>query len=690
MSAASPEHTLTVDRPTTADDARQTRRPALFVPFVWLVLLVTFAWAVAGVTLAMLGAFALPPVAALAAVLTAGLWRLTATARKAAGSSDDTATPWIRAAAVGVALVATVGNAALPGEHMQTGRDGGTYTATAGWIASDGGLVIDARVTPFDEGADLQYFAAGFHEIVADGPLYAQFLHAFPAMMATVDLAGGLDLMIRTNAVLGGLALLALYAFGERVMRPLPALVAQLALAGSLVFIYFTRAPFTEPLTLAMLFGGLWALDQAAGTRDRRVGLVAGFLLGATFLARLDGLVVLLMLALALLPPVVTGRMRHVAPAVLTGIAATSAVAAVDLFVFAPFYVDLHVEFLVPLGLAFVAVAGIAVAARTPWGRAVTRRVMRRRAAIAVALAGLIVVAGLFAYTVRPLVFEATWARTTPIGVLQQREGQAVNEARTYAELTAHWLAWYVGLPALAIGVAGWAALTRRVVADRIGRLVPFLLVFSGLTVLYVWRPSITPDHIWAARRFLPVVLPGLLLCAGWLLDRLWSRASGSPWQGAAKAGVVVVAVLVVALPLRTTWPVIDQREQAGLAADVAAMCERLGDDAALLVLDEQGTAMHYRVTQPLRAHCGVPAAWTDASVSNDRLRQLARRADGRTVWVLAERREAFGGRPTTEPVTLLDHRSTRLEPTLTTVPQDLEPYTLDVLAAPIVPEAGG
>jgi len=686
MSAASPQGALTVDRPATTAVAAGTSSATWFDRLVWLVLLGELAWALSGVTLAMLGVFTLLPVVVLTALVTAGLWRATRGARAAVTPPGHAATSWVRVAAVAVAVVATVVNGALPGEHMQTGRDGGTYTATAGWIASDGGLVIDADRPPFDDTAGLGYFAAGFHEIVPDGPLYAQFMHAFPAMMASVGLAGGLDLMVRTNALLGGLALLALFAFAERLMRPWLALVAQVALASTLVFVYFTRAPFSELLMLGMLFAGLWTLDQAVALRDRTTGFVAGLLLGGTFLARLDGLVVLLMLALALMPPVVTGRLRRVAPAALVGIATTSAVAAVDLFVFAPFYVALHVEFLVPLALAFVAVGGIAGAARTGPGRSAIAAILRHRVRIAVGLGLLIVVAGVFAYAVRPIVQVDTWDRTLPIGFLQQREGQAVDESRTYAEQSMRWLGWYLGLPALAAGVLGWALLTREVIARRLGRLIPFLLVFSALTTLYVWQPSITPDHIWADRRFLPVVFPGLLLCAAWLIDRSWTRVSGGAGRVPGRIALGVLAALCVLLPLRTTWPVADLREEAGFAAQVEAACDRLGSDAALLLLDETGGAMHYRMTQPLRAHCGVPAAWADETIGNARLEELAVRSGDRTLYLLAEHPEAFDGRPTSEPFTLLAHRSTRLAPTLNAPPQALEGYGLDVLAAPVTP----
>jgi hypothetical protein len=487
MSAASPRGAVTLERPpeTTRPAAAGARR-AVFAPVVWAVLLAELAWAVGSLLLAMLGVFSLPLVLVTWPAVGAALWVASRPARRDAGVAAGTATRWLRVAAVVVAIMAAAGNAMLPGEHLQTGRDGGTYTATAGWIASDGGLLIDAQVPPFDDSSGLGYDAAGFHSMVDGGPLYAQFMHAFPAMMATVQEAAGLDAMVRLNAVLGGVALLALYAFGERLLRPWAALLAQVAMALNLVFVYFTRAPFSELLMFGMLFGGLWALDHAVALRDRAVGFLAGLLLGATFLVRLDGLVVLLMLTLALLPPLVTGRLRRVAPAALSGIVAMSAFAAVDLFVFAPFYVTLHVEFLVPLGVAFMLVGLIAFGAVSGRGRRLVRTLLAHRARLATGIAVLIVVAGAYAYLVRPELVVSTWERTTPIGWLQQREGEPINEARTYAEQSARWLGWYLGLPALAAGLLGWAGLVRTTIMRRVGRLVPFLLSFSGLIVLYV------------------------------------------------------------------------------------------------------------------------------------------------------------------------------------------------------------
>jgi hypothetical protein len=704
MSAGSPEHTLTVDHPPSDAEATATRRRSWFTSLIWLLLIVQFSWVIAGVALAMAGVFSLSTLLPTWLVLGMALWIASRPARRAttpstttrrattpstpspSTPSPSTTTPWIRGGAVTIALATVVLNGAFPGEHMQTGRDGGTYTATAGWIASDGGLLINTYVPPFDDPTELGYDAAGFHQMEPNGPLYAQFMHAFPAIMATVDLAAGLPWMVRINALLGGLALLAFYAFGERVTRPWAALLAQVALAANLVFIYFTRAPFSELLTMSMLFFGLWALDQAVEQRDRTTGFLAGLLMGGAFVARLDGLVAVLMVVVALLPPMVGGRLRRVAPAALLGIGVSGAFALIDLFVFSPYYVELHVQFLVPLAAGFVAAGLLALVVRTAPGRAVVRTIMRNRRQVAIALALVIVAAGVLVYFVRPGFDVASWDRTTPIGGLQQVEGQDVDEARTYAEQSALWLGWYLGGPGLAIAVLGWAGLIHHAVARRITRLAPFLLAVSGLITLYIWMPSITPDHIWADRRFLPVIIPGLVLCGAWVLDRAWQLAAPRPWRVPAQSLLALATLLFLAGPLRMSVPLASLHEQAGMAGDVADACERLGDDAAILLLDEPAGVMHHRMTQPLRAHCGIPAAWASSDISDERLLELAERAGDRTLYVLAEHPESFENRPVGEVFTLLDHHGVRLEATLTMPPRDLVGYGLSVLAAPVQP----
>jgi hypothetical protein len=198
--------------------------------------------------------------------------------------------------------------------------------------------------------------------------------------------------------------------------------------------------------------------------------------------------------------------------------------------------------------------------------------------------------------------------------------------------------------------------------------------------------PSITPDHIWADRRYLPVVVPGLLLCAAWLLGRTWRLAATRPWRLPAQSALAIAAILLIAGPVGRSMPLAGLHEDAGLAARMTLACEQLGDDAAIVLLGESDNYLAYRLTQPLRSHCGVPAVFADATISNDRLVDLSERAGDRTLYVVTEYPELLEGRPVGEVFTLIQHRGVQLEQTLTMPPRDLVGYGLDVLAAPVQP----
>ena len=109
---------------------------------------------------------------------------------------------------------------------------------------------------------------------------------------------------------------------------------------------------------------------------------------------------------------------------------------------------------------------------------------------------------------------------------------------------TAAWLSWYVSWPLL---IAGAAALSW-LIAGRASRdpgatLVVALLAVVGLH--YLWNPLEPSVHIWAMRRFVPVVLPLLMLVVAMglaaCLDRVAPMLRGSV---AAAAGVLLVALV--------------------------------------------------------------------------------------------------------------------------------------------------
>lgn len=576
--------------------------------------------------------------------------------------TDITAGFWM--AAVAIAVASAVVGGLFPAEHLLTGRDAGTYVATAVWLSDHHELPVDAQVGAFAGSDDLIYEVPGFYE--ADGRLGPQFLHAFPALMALVDQSGGLREALRLNAWLGAIALLIVFAFASLLMRPFLALLVEGSLAVNLVFIYYTRAPFSEVLTIIFIFGGLWVLWNSGGSPSR--GLMGGLVLGGAVLTRIDSLV--LFIPLVAIGALGRWKDKSVGAAV-AGLAVMAVIAAADVILVDPYYLGLlHTQVLsVLLAVVLAVVIGAVLGSRasTLWAKLESHRGVTRAA-----VAGVLGLLAVFVYFVRPYLGEAMGS---PYGldVIQAARGLPIEPTRTYYEWSAHWLAWYVG-PILLVAVAGWMLMSARVVAGHGRRAIPFLAVFSTFTVLYVWRPSINPDHLWAMRRFLPVVIPGLLVCAGWGLDRLFDTRRLPSWG--TRSLVAVLAAVMIVGPLRTTLPLASAHEFDGLAEDFQHACGTLGTDAAVVVLDTPETTLGPRLVQGFRSYCNIPAAYSETPIGSERLEALsaAWAANGRVLWVVDGTRNG-------EDQALFDRVYQRVELTLTRAPDKMDDFPLHVWA---------
>ena len=105
------------------------------------------------------------------------------------------------------------------------------------------------------------------------------------------------------------------------------------------------------------------------------------------------------------------------------------------------------------------------------------------------------------------------------------------------------WLSWYLSWPVLGLCLVGLVWLLWSGRAGRAGQGLAFLLILTGIVSLhYLYDPLEPGDHIWSMRRFVPVVLPGMLvvvsLGAGRLVDWVY-------FEFRAVAATALAAVLV-------------------------------------------------------------------------------------------------------------------------------------------------
>lgn len=488
------------------------------------------------------------------------------------------------------------------GEHVIVRRDAGSYALYAQWLAAHGRLPIPGSAAVFGPGAQLA--APGFYGV--GGMVVPQFLSGAPLLLAVGGWLAGLPGILHADAVIGAAGVLAVAGLAARVVGVRAAPYAALVAGLSYPVLHAARSPYSEPLALLLLFGGLALLAE------RRLLLLGGLLVGLATLARVDTPADLLLLApYAVL---VAGR-RAVAAGLALGVAA----GLLDGILLSRPYLASVAEPLLGIGGVLLALTAVGFAVRR----------FRRPGWLPPVAAALVLLVALGLW-LRPLV--QTVRRPNPavemIGTLQRQQGLPFDPTRTYDEQALHWVSWWIGGPLLVLAVAGLALLVRRRLAGDTARYDagPFLLVLVAAAGLVLYRPSITPDHPWADRRFVPVLLPGLAICAAYALARLRRR-----WLAAGLGGLVLVPLLYASGPL------LDDPTERGELAVLQQVCASLPAQAAVVVT---GLRAPNEWPQVLRGPCGTPAA----VVPSDRLaatlpavRQAVRAAGRRLVVLSAE-----------------------------------------------------
>jgi hypothetical protein len=498
---------------------------------------------------------------------------------------------WSAGGSAAIALAAGVWAALTHAEHVVLRRDAGSMALYAHQLATHHGLPVDASVAALGGAAALAdpnvslaspaFYQVGDHVV-------PQFLLGAPALYSLGEWAGGWTGMFVVPAVLGAFGILAVAGFTARVVGPRWAPLAAATLAIAQPVLHADRSTYSEPPALLVLFGAatlLVALLPATGRTAARLGGGAGLLLGACGFVRIDFLreVAVLVPVLAVLVVV-----RHPgARALLAGTTVASLLAVAAALLTSRPYLGTISGSLLPLVAGLVLLTAVSVvvvrlARRGTLARQAWLTSERLPTVLAAALGVVLVV-----LASRPL-----WlvVRQDPqdsgsklVAALQLAQGLPVDGGRTYAEHSINWIAWYLGWPAVALAGAAAVVALPRVVravqgAGREGAGLPAwtapYVVALGSTLLTLYRPGITPDHPWADRRFVVVVLPAVVVLVG---PAVWG-----------------------------TLPVATQRTEVGEPAAVARACASFAPGDVALAVDPRA---RNEWPQVLRGTCDVPTA---------------------------------------------------------------------------------
>ena len=554
--------------------------------------------------------------------------------------------------AIGGAVATVAFNLKYSAQEIWVFRDPSTYALTGEWLAHHASPWIHSQPEVFGNVKGVSDGSLGFSP-AGNGVVVSQYPDAAPMLVA---IGGWLSdaWLLRVAPLIGGVALLGFYALAREVVRDWWALGLTALLAVSMPMINFSRAVYSEPTTMVFLLGALALLFACDARGGVPLHLVTGMTLGATEIARIDGSLYLVAIAGYATMRLARAQERRTAINEVVALVG-GAVVVVGLGMgmtrhLSPLYWASHGK--ESVGLAGVAVlAGLVgvVVVWVAWGDAGRRtRWLSRVPRVAWGCAGLIVVLAVVGAS-RPLWLTShhliNAGFTAAEASLQKADHLTIDGTRDYAENSLTWIGWYYGIFVVIAGVLGSAWLVLRF--GRTGRpaLLAFLLVFLMSAVLFLYYPNIAPDQIWVMRRYLPAVIPGFLICAGYVGYRLMRYG----WV--ARAAVAVMVVASFAIAVHTSSSLARVRQAVPELAEVQNICANLPDNAAVLVVG--GLAQPYPMT--VRSYCRVPVAQL-ATADAATLAQVRKNAaaQGKKLMVLANASQDLPAGSKVSPVSRL------------------------------------
>jgi hypothetical protein len=453
----------------------------------------------------------------------------------------------------------------LPGWRYTVGdKDPGGYVSHAVSIARHG----DAEVPdPFRDRIDRVALSGpgvrfpGVWIRASDGATVPQFFHLWPALLADGYQAFGDRGLSDTGPLLGVLAVLVLVVATRRAVGSIEATIVALLLATNMLEVWQAKYPTTEILAQLLIAGALLLAVLSIQLRSSPAAAGAGVLVGIGWLDRPDGLLLVGMSLVAGAVLWATSRWDRRCTAFSLGVLVVVPHAAWQAWWYARYYNLING---VPTGvtvlLGSAAVVAVALVAR-PLLRRHPLPEPSDRTRLRIGLGVVAVVAAAVALGfLRPRLFGAAY---------QDFHGPRV---RSYDEQALRRLSWFLTLPAFALLVAGVAVIVLR----RVGAAV-WSLVLPGLLLmpLYCYSSRNSSRLMWWGRRFVPVVLPAVVILVAIALAHGLRHRLGRP----------VAALLLVFMSvsfLRQSWPLRHHEEFAGARTVVADVADVTRDGVIL------------------------------------------------------------------------------------------------------------
>lgn len=390
-----------------------------------------------------------------------------------------------------------------PAETIGGGRDEGVYANHAISIAHHGRLDI---AYPWKDGED-SFFKKVAHPLPAFYPtsptIQVRFAHVYPIWLAQAYSSFGFEGLIRFNGIIALFGMGIFYGVCRLFLPAVPSLGGVVIAAANPGQLWISHVTLSEPLAQAVIWVSLLFFIIALKNQDRFAAILAGAFASFSAFIRIDCFFLLPLFVLALAGVTVVNR-GNIVQYYQTGFLFLTAAMA-GILLAAAFYIDFCNIYLFTLrhevrtiAVALIAAGLIFLCTLLERFRHYTRRILSVNN-VQIGIGALFFLSLIFAYWIRP--------HLPPFAISISPSG---TWGRDFRELSLVNVAQYLSLPIIFLASIGWYRCVRSVLREDIPELMSLVVISFGFGSLYLWQPSVSPDHFWAIRRFVPVVLPAV------------------------------------------------------------------------------------------------------------------------------------------------------------------------------------
>ena len=400
----------------------------------------------------------------------------------------------------------------FPTYYLWGRRDPGVYLTEGVNIATTGSVhlpendYINVHYEELQEIVDLEYRGvySDYEEGDSDKPgkVTIQFLHYFPSALAIGYSLAGLEGLVRVNSIIGVLTLLAIYYFCKAILGRSIATVSTVLVGINPAQIWCARITQTELLFQLVTFLGLYTAIMAYKRQRYNWGWISGLLFGITGLNRMDAYILGVgVLCCSCISNLWGTKYRGIAGRIAIGYVLAAGASLGYSYIFSKYYIVQHWEEGVLFQIVVLNIILILCALLTDL---LGRIKIIKRHNLVLQLCNstkartifclVLTFAAIFAYYVRPLFQEGVNA-------------DADFNCRALVELC--WYTTPIAIPLLLFAL--WCIMQETRLLWK-GMLF-WLVGFSNL-IIYIYRPAIAPDHIWASRRWVSVCIPFVIIMA--------------------------------------------------------------------------------------------------------------------------------------------------------------------------------